>query len=364
MSPPAPWDLPKVTIEAYDLPVTDVLLDVASQASVSVVPPDSKDLELLTLSLVDVPAEQAFRTIGDRIGMIPTLEAGIVTYSESGRSSFRFLDPGYEDPKVLQDVVRGLLGNSATVKEVGQRLAVVSSDAGIERAAELERQVRTGADGWELSVVVFAVTRGLMREAGIGVTGAGRGSAALTLDANGLGGSSPLQASVTASLAALWSAAETEREAVVLTHASLYVLEGESARCQQGEVVPVARRTISDQGTVTVTGFDYVESGFTMSASARRVPAGVLLRLQPTLSEITGYVDGNPIRAERSVEAVAVMDSGHWIILSGFDVSAASLDRSGWPGVRALQSTERSSSTLSVVIAVRAVRVFASGGAS
>ena len=122
------------------------------------------------------------------------------------------------------------------------------------------------------------------------------------------------------------------------------------------------RRTVSSEGTVTVTGFDDVESGFVLEVTARRVPGGVLLDLVPTLSTVTGFVGGKPVLAKRSMDASAVFDSGDWLVLSGLDSLSGSADASGMPGVPWLQSNSVASDRSTLVLAVRAVRVFSSGG--
>lgn len=87
----------------------------------------------------------------------------------------------------------------------------------------------------------------------------------------------------------------------------LLVREGSSSSWKFGRRVPVPRRSVSDQGTVTTTGYDYIDVGFNVSASLNRSRSGGILSLQIGKSDIDSYVDSSPVTSQNVYEFVADM---------------------------------------------------------
>lgn len=102
-----------------------------------------------------------------------------------------------------------------------------------------------------------------------------------------------------------------------------------------------------------------------MRATGVRVNDGLLLELEPSVSTIVGFVEQYPITRTSDISATAVVGSGDWIILAGLDAEERSSEASGLPGLPAsyLSSVEsRSHTSRSLLVLVRATRVYASGG--
>lgn len=357
MIAPQPWNLPKVTIDAWELPFSDVCMDLASQLRITVVPPAEAQTPI-TLSMYNVPAQQAADALAALVGLSAVYADGILRFSKEPETQFVLIDPGHEDPKQLLDLVGSIVGNDGVPRLVGQRIAVVAPLASLGKLSQLQQQLLTGADGWELTVLLFSVNTSLARNLGISATASGVATIGGRIDTDGLpDGVTPLRLNAAATVGALFEASQGNRHASLVTNGSLRLLEGTSAKLQQGEVVPVPRRTVSDAGTVTVVGYDRVESGFTLEASARRVPGGVRLELNPTISSITGYVEGSPILAQRALTASVVMESGEWMLLSGLETTSASSESTGLPGVPALNDSRRINDRSTLLLAVRVVRV-------
>ena len=101
-----------------------------------------------------------------------------------------------------------------------------------------------------------------------------------------------------------------------------------------------------------------ISTGFTLDVSGQRVPGGIRLALDPTISEVTGFVDTIPILSQRSVSATVMVRSGDWLILSGLDQISETNDRGYSPLPGDLHVKNRSTRSLHVL--VRAVRVSSS----
>lgn len=84
------------------------------------------------------------------------------------------------------------------------------------------------------------------------------------------------------------------------TFADLYaapmflITDGVTCTWKDGEHVPIPRKTVSDYGTVTTQGYDYVDTGLTVNSIINESKKGGLLKIDITLSEIKSYVEYAP----------------------------------------------------------------------
>lgn len=82
----------------------------------------------------------------------------------------------------------------------------------------------------------------------------------------------------------------------------MFVLrDGITGVWSDGQRVPIPKRTVSDYGTVTTTGFDYVETGLEVKAQCKESLVGASLKLDISLSDIQSYVEGNPLTSQTKV---------------------------------------------------------------
>lgn len=83
-----------------------------------------------------------------------------------------------------------------------------------------------------------------------------------------------------------------------------------------GQNVPVPRKTVSDYGTVTTSGFDYIDTGLEVTASCRESKAGGYLELNIGLSDIQSYVEGTPLTSRTKVNVALDMVPNKIYLLS------------------------------------------------
>lgn len=83
-----------------------------------------------------------------------------------------------------------------------------------------------------------------------------------------------------------------------------------------GQNVPIAKRTVSDYGTITTSGFDYVNTGLEVSAVCRESRVGGYLELTISLSDIQSYVEGSPLTSKTKVNVALDMVPNKIYLLS------------------------------------------------
>jgi type II secretory pathway component GspD/PulD (secretin) len=345
------------------MPAAFVIADLCTTLEVPVVIPAALEEKPVSVEFVKVPGHIALAEVARAVGMAVLRRDGVITFEavETMVHDFVVLSPGAAQVKEAQDGIKNVIGQKGSVSIVGEKLIVSGEREALERATELAADLESGADGWLVEVRLLAVSKSLREDLGVDFAFAGGAGVRADAATGNMGPTATPVFGARASLAVdmLVSAALTGREAQLLRTGRLFVLEGSQASLQQGDVIPVPRRTVSDQGTVTVSGYDRIESGFGLDVGAARVPGGVRLQLTARLSSVSGFVEDAPITSESSVVSAVAMKDGEWILLSGFEGMDTEDRVNGLPGpLGKLLGNADHFNTLgaSVIMCVQAVR--------
>lgn len=309
---------------------------------------------------VNVDAQTAFEQMAAAAQVEVAYVGGVVSFSKSsGQQALSVYDLGYTGPDLAAAVSQ--LGEAKT-RVVGDRLVVVGKPRELDAIAEGIDVLTEGPDGWLLSVYVFQASEELSTELGVSLGLGAKVDVSAVLTRGAAVFTGPRAEFL---LSAVGRASQAGSSTRLVTEGSLFVLEGRDASMSQGEVIPVPRRTVSDQGTVTINGYEQVRTGFQFTATARRVPGGVLLDLEPTLSQVTRFIGEVPATSERTVRGTVVVSDGDWVVLSGLDAASWLVSSQGTPyvpGAISLDNEQTSASRL--LILVRARRAFSSASLS
>lgn len=314
--------LGRVSYAADGEPLSVVVADLAYELGISIIVDAGVD-RAVTLVVNDVEAAQVFVDLADQANARLEYTDGLLRFvprDRAGVASIGVYRPGFDDPDGVVETSRLLLGRNSVVRRLGDRVVVGGDRSQLQKFGELTKYLEAGPDSWLLEVHLVSLTAGVSRSLGLDWSVAGTFEASLGESIGDvLTGGTLTGARAAAVVAAMAELSMTDRHAKLLTVARLHLLEGTPVRFSSGEVTPVPQRTVSDQGTVTTTGFRDVETGFIIDASGRRVPGGLHLDIRPTLSSVTGFVDGAPIIARRALTTSVIVASGEWVILTGFD---------------------------------------------
>ncbi|MBS1368438.1 MAG: hypothetical protein HPZ91_00645 [Lentisphaeria bacterium] len=78
----------------------------------------------------------------------------------------------------------------------------------------------------------------------------------------------------------------------------MVIRDGSTGSWRDGERVPIPKKTVSNEGTVSTTGFEYIDTGFILNATVRESRRGGIIKLDITQSQIKSYVEYSPVTAE------------------------------------------------------------------
>lgn len=280
-----------------------------------------------------LPASAALQVVADQVGGgVQVLRRGINSYILGEPDSRDLIGRVYYVPasnaSEFVEVVRTLASDSASVGTIGDAVVVRDTADGIRIVDELFEGIQSARGQWFVQVQFLELSAGLTQRLGIDLAGFGEGGLTLTLG----DGTADTAAEFTATLAAILEADREERLGRVVTSVRLHVVEGKDAELQVGETVPVPSRVIFQDGTAITSEFEDVDTGVLVTLGIRTEPDGRLrVRLEPEISNVSGFVEGRPIRARRRVSTEAVLEPGGAVIAGGFAEWSSSRETNGLP---------------------------------
>ena len=324
------------------MPLTEFLRVLSSQYDVSVVWSDSLDRRLVSVEAENVPVEEIFAGLARRFG---------VTSQRVGRSwyvgEFRNEDRATLVRKTLrlsqEDVasaVAVVLGTDARQKTYKDGLIVVSDrpDALQRLSVALDEIESARADSWVVQLYLFSCSKDTSKSIGVDTTALL--DLSYTFAKQSLAASPANGAHLASSFHAVMQATAT-RQDVRLVGKPLFVLgDGEKSSFVSGESVPVPKKTVSGQGTVSTSGFDYVQSGLSADVSLREgAHATANVTVHVSLGEITGYVETAPIQSKNDFTTSAVVSSSGVYLLGALDQDSSTIGASGLHDLLLLKKT-------------------------
>ena len=339
-----------VTFRCFSEQWQYVVEAVCQQAGLGVSMGDEGVEAFVTITFDDTPIQDALTELGRFVDLEPKLSSGVVSFVERQASSVAVVRPGYATLEEASEVVSAVVGGSAEVVEAGGHIFVTGSNDAVERASKLNELLNESQPAqWQCSVWIVQLNTGFSREIGVDLELSGSGLVAV--------GTGPTEELARLILTASATAEANNKRGELLTRATLILVEGEPATLRSVRDIPVPRRTVSDQGTVSTVGFDQVEAGVIVELQGQRIPSGLRLRVTPELSQVAGFVESAPIVTRRKIDVECMVRSGDWVILGGLDDWRQSSDESGFFSQRRASANEYDNA----VVVLHAVRVGPTG---
>lgn len=132
------------------------------------------------------------------------------------------------------------------------------------------------------------------------------------------------------SFKAMLKAARESSEYGIVAEPMMLMVDSGSSTIEDGEKIPIARRTVSDAGTVTTTGYDYVNTGINITAGIREMsPTQASCSLSVDLTQVSGYVESSPITSGQTFKTTAVLQSGGTYLVGSMSKKSETHTKSG-----------------------------------
>jgi hypothetical protein len=236
-----------------------------------------------------------------------------------GGESWARIPFGINTHEELLPMLGRLVGES-DAHAVGDDLYIFGSSADVDRAKDVAREVHRGRHAFRLTLTMVESSDALAQE--LGLDHALVGNIAAEWSSNG--GAPSVSMAIAAS--GLLRASRDSTQARVVHVSALHLVPGTMSSMHSGDTIPVPQRTVSDQGTVTVTGYTSVRSGLQLEASVAESPGLSsidqrvhFVELVYDLSTVTAFVEDVPRLATRTLRSRIGMVHQEPVILGRLD---------------------------------------------
>ena len=338
----------RVTISAKDMPVPDFLRVISAKYGASVVYEDALDSRVISIELNDVALPDVFGLLARRL-KVQTSRVGSAWFVGNLRQE----DRAFLVRKVrrlsdvgLKESVQTFLSEFGHVVAFSDGLVVVADRVEVlEHISGMLDQIEAArTDTWVVQLYLVSGSEDLKQTLGVDASALGNLSYSFA-KASATGGLA-VAGSFAAALKATASA-----DGTALVGKPVFLLgDGETSAFVSGASIPIPRKTVSDQGTVTTQGFDYVQSGLSASCSVRESQGdGAKLTVKVSIGDIVGFVETAPIQSKSEFSTVAVVQSGGVYLLGSLDTSEALRNDSGiFARALTLKTREKKSGSVQV----------------
>ncbi|MBA4016212.1 MAG: hypothetical protein C0483_03385 [Pirellula sp.] len=331
-------DEPRLTIAVEGMPITMFARWVADRAAVSVVIDDRLEGRTVTLDVADV-------AVSDVLGMVARRANSQVT--RSGKLYFlgelRPEDRGVMVRKCTRlsqeewnNAISVLLSEHGRCQPFTDGLVVVGDRVEVlQRISELIDQVEAAeAAAWVVQLYIVSLTADDVMSLGLDVLPALEVAATVASASNGALPSLTPTTQLKGGLDVVLQAAR-ERSSVSIVGEPLFLLvDGETSHLGSGQRVPIPLRTVSNQGTVNTTAYQFVDTGFQLDVGIREVGFDrTKLTVNAAISSVVGYVDQAPILAKDDFKSASVISSGGVYLLGALDRTGNEKNVAKWLGI-------------------------------
>ena len=188
--------------------------------------------------------------------------------------------------------------------------------------AMLTQVERAQTNTWILQMYLISGTNIAARELGV--------DTAATLDIAATLASSHSKLDALGAFNAVLKSARSNSRYEIIAEPMMLITDGGTSSIQDGETIPIPRRTVSDAGTVNTTGYDYVETGVVVNTGLREMSStAATCQLEIRMTQVTSYVDSAPITSGQTFKTTAVLESGGTYLVGSLSRQSSNDDRSG-----------------------------------
>jgi hypothetical protein len=198
------------------------------------------------------------------------------------------------DDDNLNKIIKSLISTTGKGEVLSGRVVIVSDkDFVIRRLSEaLDDLERLNLNSWIVQLYFLVLRKDALAEAGLSMSTSG--TISYNISENSLDFKD-------IKLEGLLSGLFESSYADLFASPMFILRDGVQGKWHDGQKVPIAKKSVSDSGTVSTFDFTYVTTGLEIVATVRESRVGGLLDLNVSLSDIQSYVEGNPLTSNTSV---------------------------------------------------------------
>lgn len=304
---PAEREDMRLTISSADMPLSSFLRWIADRTRASIICDQSLDAAPVTIDVIDTPLADILSAVARRLNVDLTQQGNLYymgTLKPEDRGvlvrKVRRLDADN-----LQRTVEVLLSDMGRAASYSDGLLVVGDRVRVLQRihAMLDQVEAAESNTWIVQLYLISAQDSFSRELGLDTE--------TSLDMAATFAAGARTRDVSGALSAMLKATRTTGKASIVAQPLMLLLDGGNCSFQDGDTIPIPQKTVSDSGTVTTSGYEYVNTGLIIASSLREVsPVTAKCQLDIQLTSITGYVGDAPVVNGQKFSTTAVLDTG------------------------------------------------------
>jgi len=291
-------ETPLLSLSCYNMPLSLFCRILSDKFSIGMVYAESLSNKVITSEFKDTDLISVLNVISrqlsvDIVRVGNTYFIGALRPEDRGILVRRVL--GY-DSSELQGIVSSMLSTTGKSSVMSKSSVVVVADheSVVRRISEmLDYLDSIDSSTWILQLCFVILRKDALTEAGFDVTSSG------TISYNISENSVDMK---DFKLDGILNLMQNSTFADIYASPMLLVRDGTTAHWKDGKRVPIPKKTVSNYGVVTVSGYDYTDVGFLVEATVRQSKRGGRVTLKIEKSDIASYVEEAPLTTQSVYE--------------------------------------------------------------
>jgi len=340
-----------ITLNIKDMPMKEFLTHVSELTDISVISEDNLDEKLVSIDVVDTSIDEVLSAVARRFG-VDIITQGDLYYLGQLSS----IDRGFLVRKVrrlsaenIEKIVSSMNSDVGRAFVNSDGLIVVADSLRVLKQINnmLNHVERLPANSWILQMYLITTTDKKTREYGFDVTADYDASLITELDTSAaLRNTSKIVAD--GEFRAILRAARNSSHYNILAEPMMLLVDGGKASIRDGEKIPIAQTTVSDSGTVSITGYDIIDTGILVSAGLREMsPSSASCDLEIEITQVTGYNESYPVTSGQTFSSTTILESGGTYLVGSISKKSSAKESSGIV-VNTLQKGDVNNVTMSI----------------
>lgn len=309
----------RLTLSAQAMPLTEFLRWLSNETGISVVCAKSLDNEPVTVDIVSQGVDGVLSVVARRLGVQVTRTSNVYYIGQLSAEDRGVLVRRVSRLKgqELVDSVTCLLSENGRVTGYDDGLVVVGDKVEIlQRVAELFDGIEQApSDAWFIQFFLFSFHNENLLQYGVDLSI----DASLSVD---LFDNSDMN---TGFLTAALKASQDDKLVTLVSNPFFVLADGYEAGYVSGQNVPIPKKTVSDAGTITTTGYDYQQTGLQFAVRLRQVQSGkAALYFNFESSTIVDYIEAAPITLTEKFDSTFNLQSNQPYLVGSVKTSQQS----------------------------------------
>lgn len=310
----------KLSLSTDGLELNKFLRWISDNGKVSVVAESNLDRKMVVLDVVDQPVSEILGVVARRLGVQVTRSGnlyflGTLKPEDRGVYVRKVTRLDFDEVYRAVSVLLSEHGRCVTYPDglciVGDRVEVIN------KIDELLTSIQSvPSDSWVVQFYLVSLSDGHQLDLGVDLSGSLDFAYSLNT------GSNLLKSGLISSLI---KADKTSNYISIIAQPLMIVLDGKSSKFTNGSILRLPQRTVSDQGTVTTTGYETIKIGMDITTFIRDLGSGqATIKFSLAMSQLTNYIDLIPVISSDTFSTEASINSGGLYLLGSLDINHVS----------------------------------------